>query len=336
MAKLSYWQRRFLQIKVDRDKSEGKYIQEMSKRYEELSRGLEQQVETWVKKYADNDEITVEAAHKLLSKEEQKTWKMTLEQYRQRAIDGGYDQELNREYYRSRISRLQQLERQLYFELANQANVEEKLLREWLKEQLGETYLRSIYEITDRGFFPVAFGRYNSKALEVIISKPWKASNFSKRVWKNHLKVIPEKLCKTLAHATVQGWGIDKTVKEMMVGVDQNLKNRMVTLVQTETAHIAEVANDMSMEETGVEQWQWLATLEIHTCDICASLDGEIYELEDSSAPICPRHPNCRCTKIPYIEGWVKKTRWQRDPISGKGSIEKYQTFAEWKSKNAT
>ena len=331
MSDLSYWQRRFLLIKRNRDVSEANYLKELTKRHGELSAGLKKQITTWVERYAENDQISVDEARALLTKSEQKTWQMRLEEYRQKAIEGGYDQELNREYYRSRISRLEQLQRQLYFELADQANVEEKLLKEWLIDQFGDTYMRTIFELTDRGSFALTFAHFDRRALEVIISKPWVGSDFSKRVWKNYLKVIPEKLSKTLAQATVQGWGIDKTVDAMMVGVDQNLRNRMITLVQTETAHIAEVANDRSMEETGVEQVQWLATLEINTCEECGHLDGQVFDLDDSDAPTVPKHPNCRCTRVPYIAGWVHKTRWQRDLVTGKGSIVEYQSFDEWK-----
>lgn len=334
--KLPYWKRRMLRIAQMRDVKDQEYIQKMEKEYKRLSKRIYKEIQGWMDRYADNEGITAEEAYKQLTKDEQLTWTMTLKEFRQKAIEGGYDQELNREYFKSRITRLEQLERQLYFELAEAANNQETTMRTYLKDTLNETYLRHIYEMTDSGAFSIAFDRYSTKALELAIMKPWKGSNFSRRVWGNHLNYLPDKLSKTMSVAVSQGWGIDRTVKEMMQGVDSGLKNRMTTLVQTESAHIAEVANDHAMEQTGVKKWEWMATLEVHTCARCGGLDGQEFERDDPNAPNCPDHPNCRCTRVPVIIGWESTSRWQRDPITGKGKIGPNVTFEEWKQANVT
>lgn len=331
MAKLSYWQRRLLQITIDRDKKDQAYIQEMHKRYDDLSSAIYKDIQQWVKRYAINDDMSDDAAYELLSKDEQRNWSMTLKQFREKAIAGGYDQELNREYFKSRITRLEQLESQLYLELVEMANAEAASMGNHLSGQLNESYLRSVYEITDRGSFSVPFDHYSSTALQIAISKPWKGGNFSSRVWGNHTKYLPDKLSKVMAQAKVSGWGVDRMTNEMMYGVDKTLRNRMITLVQTESAHLSEVATDKAMEKTGVEEWEWLATLEIHTCEICGRLDGQTFAIDDKTAPIVPAHPNCRCTKVPVIPGWRSSKRWQRDPITGKGSIGENITFDQWK-----
>ncbi|HCE12234.1 MAG TPA: phage head morphogenesis protein, partial [Enterococcus sp.] len=134
----SYWRRRYLQISIDRDRRDQEYIRQIHRQYDDLSNSLYKEIQHWVDRYADNDVISAESAYEVLSKSDQKTWSMTLDQYRQRAIDGGYDQQLNREYFKSRISRLEQLERQLYFELAEMANDQEDAMKGYLKESLNE------------------------------------------------------------------------------------------------------------------------------------------------------------------------------------------------------
>lgn len=143
--------------------------------------------------------------------------------------------------------------------------------------------------------------------------------------------MLPDKLARSMSIGIINGWSTDKIVDDMMLGIDKQLRNRMISLVQTESAHIAEVATDKAMKETGVQEWEWLATLEVHTCSICASLDGKIFSVDDKSAPICPAHPNCRCTKIPVIVGWQSSKRWQRNPESGLGEVKNHQSFNEWK-----
>lgn len=328
---MRYWQKRYLQISIDRDRRDQEYIRLMQKEYRRLSKSMYKEIRRWTERYAENDQISIKEAQALLSKKEQKTWSMTLEQYRQKAKSGGYEQELNREYFKSRISRLDQLQRQLYFELAEMANSQEASLNGYLTESLNESYLRQIYELTDQGAFSLDFSRYSSYALQVAISKPWKGGNFSSRIWKNHLKTIPDRLAKTMSLSLLHGWGIDRTVKEMMFGIDSVLRNRMTTLVQTESAHLAEVANEKAMAETGVKEWEWLATLEAHTCDRCGDLDGQQFERGDPDAPDCPDHPNCRCTRVPVIPGWSSVSRWQREPETGEGSVKDYRKFEDWK-----
>lgn len=332
-TKLTYWQRRFLQIAVERNKADAEYIKDMQKRQRDLSKSIQIELNRWFERYGDNEGISRREAQRGLAKREQREWSMTLDEYRRKAIDGGYEQELNKEYFSSRISRLEQLQRQLYFEFSDTANQEEGYLSNYLQEALNTSYLRHIYELSDRGNLSLRFEKYSSRALELAIRKPWQGSNFSKRVWKNHIRTMPDRLARTMSLAIVNGWGVDRTVKEMMANIDKTLRHRMVTLVQTESAHLAEVANGQSMAETGVERWEWLATLEAHTCDICASYDGKEYDIDDRQAPICPAHPNCRCTKIPVSEGWQSAARWQRDPVTGEGSVGDYMPFSEWREK---
>lgn len=332
-AKLNYWQKRFLQIAIDRDKEDAKYIAEMQKRQRALSKSLRNELNYWLDRYATNEGITREEAQMMLSKQEQKNWTMSLEEYRRKAIAGGYEQELNKEYFTSRITRIEQLQRQLYFEFADAANKETKEMKEYLKSTLDSTHLRHIYELGDRGKISVGYQRYSKRALEVAVNKPWKGSNFSKRVWGNHTRLMPDRLTKTMSAAIVNGWGINRTVDEMMQHVDKTLRHRMTTLVQTESAHLAEVASQRAMKETGVERWEWLATLETHTCEVCASYDGKEFDIDDAKAPTCPNHPNCRCTTIPVVDGWKSSARWQRDPITGEGSVGEDMAFEDWRKK---
>lgn len=331
MSNLSYWQKRLLQIAVERDQDDNKYIREMEQRYDLLAKSLKKNIDDWVARYANEHRISFDEANAVLAKDELKNWKMSLSEFKRKAIKGGYLQELNEEYFRSRVSRAEQLQRQLYFQLAEQANNESSEMSSHLMKQLDSMFLKTVYEITDRGQVPVQFASYNTRALKVAINKPWMGSNFSKRIWRNHLKVLPEKLARSMSIGIINGWSTDKIVDDMMKGIDKQLRNRMISLVQTESAHIAEVATDNAMKETGVEDWEWLATLEVHTCSICASLDGEVFSIEDKSAPVIPAHPNCRCTKIPVIVGWQSSKRWQRDPETGVGEIKSHKSFNEWK-----
>jgi SPP1 gp7 family putative phage head morphogenesis protein len=46
---------------------------------------------------------------------------------------------------------------------------------------------------------------------------------------------------------------------------------------------------------------EWHTTGDDRVCDICQSHEGKIYTLDEASGLI-PKHPNCRCIFLPYVE----------------------------------
>jgi len=50
-----------------------------------------------------------------------------------------------------------------------------------------------------------------------------------------------------------------------------------------------------------IKGYEWVATLELNTCEDCARLDGKVWKL-DKSAPELPQHFRCRCTIVPITE----------------------------------
>lgn len=92
-------------------------------------------------------------------------------------------------------------------------------------------------------------------------------------------------------------------------------------LVRTENIYAAnEVQQDgllddnetAAQDDTGDSEGGWLkrwdATFDSRTCGDCAALDGEVRAPEDEFEPGVmhpPLHPNCRCTIVPWREGWV-------------------------------
>ena len=316
---------RFLDEKRTLEESRDAYIKEFDKRYSELAKSIADDIDKWFDKYASNEQITNEEAYQLLSKREQRNWSMTLDEYRKKAIEGGYTQELNAEYYKSRISRAEQLMNQLRFELTDYSQEEVDRLNEYLKEHFEESYLRNLYELSDRGSFSVDFNRYNSTQLQMVIRKPWKGSTFFDRLSENITGRLPDSLTKVFTQGIVNGWSIDKMTDALMKEVTLTTRNRIKTLIRTESAHLAEQASQVAYKQTKVKKWKWLATLETSTCSLCGKLDGQIFDTYDKDAPSIPLHPNCRCTSVPVVEGFENKERHSQD------GFVKDMTFEEWK-----
>lgn len=89
-------------------------------------------------------------------------------------------------------------------------------------------------------------------------------------------------------------------------------------MITTEMAHATEEATASAYDASGVEKYEYLATLETHTCDICRHLDGKVFELservEGVNYPVI--HAHCRCTTAPWYDEMAddKTPRWARSP----------------------
>lgn len=331
----NYWQKRFLQEKDNQLTNAAEFELAMRARLKEVQPILEQEVEYWLNRYADNQEISKEDAHKILRTIGTRDWHMTLKEFKRKAKEGGFDKELDAEYFRSQLSRLENIDKQLTNLLSQYANSESDKLEHSLSNQFQQTYMHSIYLTQlEKAKLSSNFANINEYQVKAIVNKPWNGSNFSKRIWKNYTEVLPNELGDALLRGTVLGHSHQQVFKMMRQRIKDVEDYQLHRLVITEMGHIAEVATADAYKEEGVEKYQYLATLESHTCEECAHLDGKIFDLKDRedgvNYPLI--HPYCRCTTVPYIEGLPdKRTRWSRDPETGKGTYVDNMTFDQWK-----
>jgi SPP1 gp7 family putative phage head morphogenesis protein len=101
-----------------------------------------------------------------------------------------------------------------------------------------------------------------------------------------------------ISQGMLAGEGMDKIARRIkgVNGFEETYKNRAKTIARTETAMATVSAEFNQYVEMGVEKVQFVAAISDRTCDECASLDMQVFDLKD--APIIPRHPNCRCDYI--------------------------------------
>jgi SPP1 gp7 family putative phage head morphogenesis protein len=331
----SYWQKRFLQEKDNQLTNAAEYESAMRARLKEVEQVLEQEVDYWLKRYANNQEISHEDARKILSTIGTRDWHMTLKEFERKAKEGGFDKELDAEYFKSQLSRLENIDEQLTNLLSQYATSESDKLEQSLSNQFQQTYMHSIY-LTQLEQVKLSsnFANVNEYQVKAIVNKPWRGSNFSKRIWKNYTEVLPNELGDALLRGTVLGHSHQQVFKMMRQRLRDVEDYQLHRLVITEMGHIAEEATADAYKEEGVEKYQYLATLESHTCEECAHLDGEIFDLKDRkdgiNYPLI--HPYCRCTTVPYVEGLPDdRVRWSRDPETGKGTYVDNMTFDQWK-----
>jgi len=336
MNSADYWRKRALKIKNAALNQGEQYEFDMAKRLANASLEVENVIKKWANKYADEDgTINADEAQKLLRGAENHQWQNTLDEWERKARAGGYDDELNFEYYRSRVSRLQALDAQIKNILASYAKPEQLKMLGILTNTFEETYYRTVFNAqSHNSSFTSDFAHFDAEQLKNVISKPWFGDDFSHRVWGNMTEVLPNALQDTISRGIALGYSPNQLIKDTSVTFRNFKKYQVHRLITTEVAHATEEATARAYTESGIERYEYLATLETHTCDICRHLDGKVFDLKERSEGVNypVMHAHCRCTTAPWYEELADETstRWSRNPETGKGEQVPSQTFNEW------
>jgi SPP1 gp7 family putative phage head morphogenesis protein len=121
-------------------------------------------------------------------------------------------------------------------------------------------------------------------------------------------------------------------------GILQRSRDDVERLVRTSITHITARARDelYRANESVVKAWRFTATLDRRTTVICASLDGQVFDL--STGPMPPRHPNCRSSSTPILKSWQElgidaKELTESTRASMDGQVPETLTYQDWLKK---
>ena len=129
------------------------------------------------------------------------------------------------------------------------------------------------------------------------------------------------------------GYSVDKMSRQVRDRMDVNFSNAK-RLIRTESNYILSEATQQLYKDVGLEKYQFLATLDFRTSEICQSLDGKVFEVNKRQIGLnCnPMHPNCRSTTIPYLEEYQDEddTRLARDMDGKNYKVPANMDYKAW------
>lgn len=128
--------------------------------------------------------------------------------------------------------------------------------------------------------------------------------------------------------------GISPETKLANPGLINSLRNSVYSNTKTLLQSFAAETRNRVFEENekyfgdgkSEYKYEWLSTLDSHTCLVCGNLDGKLFKsIED--APAIPVHRGCRCILLPYfnIEGDTRASK--------NGYVSSKVTYSEWLDK---
>lgn len=308
MRNSEYWKLRFLQLESSANKSAVETLSFIDDQYKDAVKEIEYQISTWYARFAKNNEISIQEARKWLSASELKELKWDIKEYikygHENDLNAGWVKELENASAKFHISRLEALKLQTQMTCERLFGNQLDMVDSLLKNTYLDGYYHSAYEIQRGLNIGWDIASIDEKSLSKVMNRPWTTDgkNFSDRIWSNRSSLIAE-VHKQLTQNLLLGRSPDASIKAISKKFNTS-KNQAGRLVMTESAYFSSQSQKDSFNELGVEKFEVVETLDTTTCEICGSMDGQVFDMKDfepgTTAP--PFHPWCRGCTVPYFD----------------------------------
>ena len=147
--------------------------------------------------------------------------------------------------------------------------------------------------------------------------------------------MLAEALDDTLIKGLAKGQSYDQMAKALSERMGSSEK-QAYRLIVTESARMDNQALLDQYKERGVSKYQFLATLDNRTSEICRSMDGLVFNIEDAEIGlnVPPLHPYCRSRIVPYMEEGEEATERVYRDENNKSKIGKYKNYEQYLAEN--
>jgi len=225
---------------------------QLSQRYMKTAEGIQKDISVFYKRYSDKNGLTLQEAKKRLTAVELSEEDLKL---------------------KSRITRLELIFGQINERVERLYNDASGDVHRFLHKTYEDGYYRALEYAGD-----TAYGRdlalLNVRAVDNAILQNWSGKNFSERIW-GHREKFSIELRDILVNGLIRGSSINQMYR--LVSQRMNVKlsdaNR---LVRTESNYAFNKGTIDGYIESGiVDKYQYLATLDNRTSEICQDLDGK-------------------------------------------------------------
>ena len=315
-----YWEER----QVKREAKAFTTIQDVEKEYQialsKAKQDIIKEISRITTTYMKDNNLSYHEALKLLKGNEYKVWKKDLHDYMKeynKLLKNAPLQaqklylEIETLSAKSRISRLDSLKTQIDMELTKLIfGVEDNA-----KNTLTSVYRDTFIEVTkDLGINPVV----SRDKIKTVLDKPWSGANFSQRLWSNTDK-LAETVKQEIVNGMIQGINLKTMTKRVSEKFETAKKNDVERLLRTEVNYVLNQATLDGYKEAGIEKYEFSATLDSRTSQICSELHGNIFEIKNIAVGLNypPMHPRCRSTTVPIID-YESLAKQAQDETGGK------------------
>ena len=300
-----YWTERALQQEQNAQIVADRYMAQIGQSLADYKHQLVSEIEKFYARYAVDNKMTHAEAKQYLTDKERREFKnVTLERFREMALNPDTPTPLlDALSYRHRISRkealLAEIER-LTAELYGKPDgihdkVTEALSDVYIKGKIHQAKNLALFGIIEKPILGV-------DAVKHKMASNWSGKTFSENVWV-HKEVAYKAISDVLNKGLTGGWSIDRMARALSerTGVAYH---RADTLVRTETTFYNNLATLDTIKELGGDHYEIVAVLDSRTSEICRLENHEVHSVKEyepgRTAP--PFHVRCRSTIRPAVK----------------------------------
>lgn len=300
-----YWTERALQQEHNAQIVADRYMAQIGQSLADYKHQLVSEIEKFYARYAVDNKMTHAEAKQYLTDKERREFKhVTLERFREMALNPDTPTPLlDALSYRHRISRkealLAEIER-LTAELYGKPDG----IHDKVTEALSDVYIKGkIHQAKNLAHFGIIEKPIlGVDAVRHKMASNWSGKTFSTNVW-GHDTAVYKSISDTINKGLTGGWSVDRMARALSerTGVAYH---RADTLVRTETTFYNNLATLDSIKELGGDYYEIVAVLDSRTSDICQSENHKVYSVKEyepgRTAP--PFHVRCRSTIRPAVK----------------------------------
>ena len=300
-----YWTERALQQEQNAQIVADRYMAQIGQSLADYKHQLVSEIEKFYARYAVDNKMTHAEAKQYLTDKERREFKnVTLERFREMALNPDTPTPLlDALGYRHRISRkealLAEIER-LTAELYGKPDG----IHDKVTEALSDVYIKGkIHQAKNLAHFGIIEKPIlGVDAVKHKMGSNWSGKTFSTNVW-GHDTAVYKSISDTINKGLTGGWSIDRMARALSkrTGVAYH---RADTLVRTETTFYNNLATLDTIKELGGDHYEIVAVLDSRTSEICQSENHKVYPVKEyepgRTAP--PFHVRCRSTIRPAVK----------------------------------
>lgn len=303
----------------------------MNREYNLAFEQIQQQLESFYQRYADENGLTLAQAEQSLNAIESVNFQSQITSLKRQLQNGSNpfaQAELERLIMQLQVNRLNSMLFQIDKILIELAGSQQLTFEDVLSEKYEAMFYQTGYMGMMSGI-AATFTTINQRAVREAINYNWSGEMFSERIWNNRNTLV-RKLKETIVQGLIRGESVQKMARNLKKQMNSSYKNNL-RLIRTETAQVLSQATAKGYEQMEVAKYIFMSELSKTVCDVCGGLDGKEFDLNDRKTGVNypPIHANCKCTVIAKTKRMPALRRARNE--EGKNEVIEYMTFEQWK-----
>lgn len=303
----------------------GKGINEIIGIYDDSLKRVEKEINTILRNYAKNSNISIESLKEFLTESEQSGLleRLQLSMYNTGVLDKQTEKWLKTNY-QFRLDRQTALKQQLEAERIMVLKQERAISKKLYSKGIEQTYSSLTKDLIG------ASKDISDAVKESMLTKRWIAdNNYSERIW-NNTGQLKNDLDQMLNATNLAGRNPQQLINDLKDRYEVS-QHQAARLVRTEMNYFHNQTILKGYEDAGIEEYEYSAVRDNRTSAVCSDMDGNKHKIKDAEPGVNypPMHPNCRSTTLPVIPGYESSERRYKNPITGESEIttKTYEQF---------